>query len=478
MSLINFILMVLSYKAISVNGEDFCFAKITLSNKFDESYQNLELSGLYSFQSQTNEIKGRLTLTKSYSKNSSFIDSQGDCSFDEQIENAVKGNALGLIVISKNSQIFKIKNSKNNPLVVVMISYEMGVKLKALLDLDEVTISINPKNCENREFYIESEFNYQRLSYVSIMFIVIGNLCLLILLGGSCTIFYIIQKTRLVEERERMERLIHHLTRRAISKMKCRKIKPNDKELNEVCVICMETYKVNDSIRKLPCSHIFHKDEIDQWMYENKSCPVCKIDILKYYGIEIESRKNIFFTVLQRLRILRSNQEINEAILAHQNRRRDTVYSIQDSRSYSFFSMDVQNNINELTINNAEQRNLVYAEFQRNQLKSFSLDDLDELKQGGANSGRRLKFFGEKLPSTKESQEFPKIQIIVQDDNQPLNQVAKLNNFSKSKDVALNSNEINQVNAPIASNEKENSNVNNNDSNKTNSNEPDIKIKL
>lgn len=86
-----------------------------------------------------------------------------------------------------------------------MITNEMGTKLKALLDTGEIYVSISPKTCESRDFYIESQFNYQRLSYVSIWFIVVGNLCLLVLLGGSCTIFYIVQKTRLIEERERMD---------------------------------------------------------------------------------------------------------------------------------------------------------------------------------------------------------------------------------------------------------------------------------
>lgn len=89
-----------------------------------------------------------------------------------------------------------------------MISNEMGTKLKALLDTDDINISIDPKNCENREFYIETELNYQRLSYVSIMFIIIGNLCLIILLGASCTVFYLVQKTRLSEERERTKVIV------------------------------------------------------------------------------------------------------------------------------------------------------------------------------------------------------------------------------------------------------------------------------
>lgn len=113
-------------------GEEFCFANVTLLNKFDP-YKSLQFSALYSTHSQSDEIRGRLVLAKSYSilnhaqivsngcskylnkpTNYNYISliDQTECSFDEKIENAIQSNALGLIIISKNSQIFKIKTSK------------------------------------------------------------------------------------------------------------------------------------------------------------------------------------------------------------------------------------------------------------------------------------------------------------------------------------------------------------------------------
>ena len=46
------------------------------------------------------------------------------------------------------------------------------------------------------------------------------------------------------------------------------------------CVICMESFKENEKIRKLKCSHIFHLNCIDGWFENNKNCPICKKDIL------------------------------------------------------------------------------------------------------------------------------------------------------------------------------------------------------
>lgn len=114
-------------------GEEFCFAKVTLINKYDDTYKSLQLSALYSVRSQSDKIQGRLVLAKSFSIlnhtqivskgcskylnmpsnfNYIFLIDQGECSFDQKIQNAIQSNALGLIIISKNSQIFKIKVSK------------------------------------------------------------------------------------------------------------------------------------------------------------------------------------------------------------------------------------------------------------------------------------------------------------------------------------------------------------------------------
>lgn len=37
-------------------------------------------------------------------------------------------------------------------------------------------------------------------------------------------------------------------------------------------------------LRTLPCRHEFHKVCVDPWLLEHRTCPMCKMDILKYYG--------------------------------------------------------------------------------------------------------------------------------------------------------------------------------------------------
>lgn len=34
-------------------------------------------------------------------------------------------------------------------------------------------------------------------------------------------------------------------------------------------------------------SHLFHKNCIDPWLLEHRTCPMCKCDILKVLGVEV-----------------------------------------------------------------------------------------------------------------------------------------------------------------------------------------------
>merc|ERR1712013_397767 len=52
------------------------------------------------------------------------------------------------------------------------------------------------------------------------------------------------------------------------------------KKKKEQCSICLEEFKNGDSIRRLPCFHIFHTHEIDRWLKTgNDKCPICRVPI-------------------------------------------------------------------------------------------------------------------------------------------------------------------------------------------------------
>lgn len=46
------------------------------------------------------------------------------------------------------------------------------------------------------------------------------------------------------------------------------------------CAICLCDFVDGDRVRVLPCGHIFHRQEIDDWLLRiKKLCPICKRDI-------------------------------------------------------------------------------------------------------------------------------------------------------------------------------------------------------
>lgn len=47
-----------------------------------------------------------------------------------------------------------------------------------------------------------------------------------------------------------------------------------------VCAICLEELQDEMRVRKLPCSHLYHIACIDPWLVSNRTCPLCKADIL------------------------------------------------------------------------------------------------------------------------------------------------------------------------------------------------------
>jgi len=47
-----------------------------------------------------------------------------------------------------------------------------------------------------------------------------------------------------------------------------------------ICSICLEDYSNPDiKVNKLPCSHLYHKDCIQEWLHDNDSCPECRSEI-------------------------------------------------------------------------------------------------------------------------------------------------------------------------------------------------------
>lgn len=54
------------------------------------------------------------------------------------------------------------------------------------------------------------------------------------------------------------------------------------------CAVCMCDAEAGDTLRRLPCSHEFHKTCVDRWLAGHRTCPMCKSDVVE--GAEGGSR--------------------------------------------------------------------------------------------------------------------------------------------------------------------------------------------
>ncbi|XP_069749565.1 E3 ubiquitin-protein ligase RNF128 isoform X2 [Narcine bancroftii] len=93
---------------------------------------------------------------------------------------------------------------------------------------------------------------------------------------------------------QKVKNQLKNEAKKAINQLDLRTLRQDDQETGpdaDTCAVCIEAYKPNDVVRILTCNHFFHKNCIDPWLLEHRTCPMCKCDILKALGIEIDIEK-------------------------------------------------------------------------------------------------------------------------------------------------------------------------------------------
>ncbi|PAA59876.1 hypothetical protein BOX15_Mlig014569g1 [Macrostomum lignano] len=126
--------------------------------------------------------------------------------------------------------------------------------------------------------------NKTSVLFVSVSFI------LLMVISLSWLIFYYVQRFRYLHAKERLSRRLGTAAKKALTKIPVKVLKTGDKDfdwIGDQCAVCIEPYRCGESVRILPCRHFYHKSCIDPWLLDQRSCPLCKLDILKACGLHI-----------------------------------------------------------------------------------------------------------------------------------------------------------------------------------------------
>ncbi|XP_015278247.1 PREDICTED: E3 ubiquitin-protein ligase RNF149 [Gekko japonicus] len=205
--------------------------------------------------------------------------SHGGCRLKEKIANAARKRAAAVVIYNElqfgNSTLTMPHLGTGNT-VVIMVGYPKGMEI-----LEPVRRGIPVKmtiDVGNR--HIQEYISGQSVVFVAIAFIT------MMIISLAWLIFFYIQRflytgTQFGNQGNRKE------IKKVIGQLQLHIVKQEDKELDvdaENCAVCIENYKPKDTVRILPCKHVFHKTCIDPWLVDHRTCPMCKLDVIKALG--------------------------------------------------------------------------------------------------------------------------------------------------------------------------------------------------
>uniref|UniRef100_A0AAR5PM32 RING-type domain-containing protein n=3 Tax=Dendroctonus ponderosae TaxID=77166 RepID=A0AAR5PM32_DENPD len=208
---------------------------------------------------------------------------RGKCNFDVKVDNAFKSGAGGVLIyndrMAPTLDKMKLTNDPRRNISAVFIYQWKGEELVNLSQNDSnVYVHITIAGHSGSK---SANINRTSVLFVSITFIV------LMIISLTWLVFYYVQRFRYIRTKDKLTRKLGNAAKKALSKIPTKTIKMDDKEVQgdgECCAVCIEPYKLSETLRILPCRHEFHKNCIDPWLLDHRTCPMCKMDILKHYG--------------------------------------------------------------------------------------------------------------------------------------------------------------------------------------------------
>lgn len=206
---------------------------------------------------------------------------RGVCNFKDKIINARNHNATAVVIYDNkdSDEVVQMSHVGADRIVAVSIKRNLGVELAdALVNRTKavyVEISVGETISKKRW-----QVNPTSVLFVSVSFIV------LMVISLAWLVFYYVQRFRYVHARDKTEKRLTSAAKKAIAKLPTRTVnKKTEDDESDNCAVCLDGYKAGDVVRILPCQHEFHKLCIDPWLVEHRTCPMCKLNILKELGL-------------------------------------------------------------------------------------------------------------------------------------------------------------------------------------------------
>ncbi|NXF32775.1 RN128 ligase, partial [Nyctibius bracteatus] len=208
---------------------------------------------------------------------------RGNCSFAEKITIAARRGAAAVVIYNvqgKGNRTLPMSHFGAENIVAIMIGNLKGMEILHRIESGKkvfMVIEVGEKHGPWMHQY-------------SIFFI---SMAFFIITAATMTYFtfYSAQRLRIARALSRDQRQLKARTKKAIEKLQLRTLKNEDKETDpngDSCAVCIEQYKPNEVVRTLACNHLFHKNCVDPWLLEHRTCPMCKYDILRGLGVETD----------------------------------------------------------------------------------------------------------------------------------------------------------------------------------------------
>ncbi|XP_004940907.2 E3 ubiquitin-protein ligase RNF128 isoform X2 [Gallus gallus] len=209
---------------------------------------------------------------------------RGNCTFAEKIKVAARRGATAAVIYNapaKRNYPIPMSHIGAGSIVAIMIGNLKGMEILRRIESGlKVTMVIEVGKKHG------PWMNHYSIFFVSVSFFIVTAATV------GYFIFYSARRFRITRAQSRKQRQLKAEAKKAIGQLQLRTLKQGDKETGpdgDSCAVCIELYKPNEVVRILTCNHLFHKNCIDPWLLEHRTCPMCKCDILKVLGVEVDA---------------------------------------------------------------------------------------------------------------------------------------------------------------------------------------------
>ncbi|NP_997780.1 E3 ubiquitin-protein ligase RNF128a precursor [Danio rerio] len=204
------------------------------------------------------------------------------CTFTEKINIAAMNGAAAAIIFNdfgSENRVIQMSHP-GTTIVAIMIGNYRGMELVQLLD-QGVPVAIAIEVGKQHGPWM----SHYSVFFVSISFFIVTAATV------GYFIFYSARRLNSLRQQNRSQKKLKAEAKKAIGQLQVRTLRQGDQEIGpdaDACAVCIDSYKAGDVLSILTCNHFFHKSCIEPWLLEHRTCPMCKCDILKALGVELD----------------------------------------------------------------------------------------------------------------------------------------------------------------------------------------------